>query len=74
MSRTNGQGARDERRIRVHGVPKNPPDLRKLARALILLAQAEADAQAQAEGEEPKRPTRQPREGGSATTNGGDAA
>jgi hypothetical protein len=39
-----------DRRIRVRGVRRNPPDLKKLSRALIALAvaqaQAEADAQA----------------------------
>lgn len=39
-----------ERRIRVRGVRRDPPDLKKLSRALIALAlaqaQAEADAQA----------------------------
>ena len=37
-----------ERRIRVRGVKRNPKDLRRLARALIELAQAEAEAEAQA--------------------------
>lgn len=40
----------NERRIRVEGVRRDPPDLKKLSRALIALAlaqaQAEADAQA----------------------------
>ena len=46
MSRTFHHG---ERRIRVHGVRKDPPDLRRLARALIELAQLEAEAEAEAE-------------------------
>jgi hypothetical protein len=40
----------NQRRIRVDGVRRDPPDLKKLSRALIALAlaraQAEADAQA----------------------------
>lgn len=42
---------RDERRVRVRAIRRDPPDLRKLAHALIDLAQAEAEAQAQAEHE-----------------------
>lgn len=37
-----------ERRISVRTVRRDPPDLRKLSRALIALAQADAEAQAQA--------------------------
>jgi len=48
MSRTNHQG---ERRIRVRGVRREATDLRRLARALIELAQAEAEAAAQADHE-----------------------
>ena len=36
-----------ERRISVRTVRRDPPDLRKLSRALLALAQAEAEAQAQ---------------------------
>ena len=43
MSRTFHRG---ERRIYVKGVRRQPADLRKLARALIALAQAEVDAAA----------------------------
>ncbi len=47
MSRTFHHG---ERRIRARGIRQDPPDLRRVARTLIALAeaQAEADAQAQA--------------------------
>lgn len=45
MSRTYHDG---ERSIRVRGVRKDPIDLRRLARALIALAQAQAEADAQA--------------------------
>ena len=46
MSRTFHHG---ERRIRVRGIRNSPPDLRRLARALIELAQAQAEAEAEAE-------------------------
>ena len=42
-----------ERRISVRTVRRDPPDLRKLSRALIALAQADAEAQAQAQTEHP---------------------
>lgn len=42
---------RVERRFRVRGVRRDPPDIRKLGKALISLAQAEAEKQAQAEHE-----------------------
>ena len=40
-----------ERRISVRTVRRDPPDLRKLSRALLALAQADAEAQAQAQAE-----------------------
>lgn len=40
---------RAQRQLRVRGVRRDPPDLRKLSRALIELAQAEAEREAQAE-------------------------
>jgi hypothetical protein len=46
MSRTFHHG---DRRIRVRGMRRDEPDLRKLARALINLAQAQAEADAQTE-------------------------
>ena len=48
MSRTYHRG---ERRIRVRGIRRRDPDLRKLGRALIELAQAQAEADALAEHE-----------------------
>ena len=48
MSRTFRNG---ERRIRVRGVRRDPAELRRLARALIELAQAQAEADAQHERE-----------------------
>lgn len=44
-------GRREKRRFRVRGERRDPPDLRKLGKALISLAQAEAEKQAQAEHE-----------------------
>ena len=38
-----------ERRISVRTIRRDPPDLRKLSRALIALTQADAEAKAQAE-------------------------
>jgi len=52
MSRTYHHG---ERRIRVHGIRKDPPDLRRLARALIELAQLEVEAEAEAEHKKQNR-------------------
>lgn len=40
---------RRERRLRVRAIRRNPPDLRKLSRALIELAQAQAEADAAAQ-------------------------
>lgn len=40
---------RVERRFRVRGVRRDQPDVRKLGKALISLAQAEAEKQARAE-------------------------
>jgi hypothetical protein len=60
MSRTNQPG---ERRVRVRPIRKSPPDLRRLARALIALveAEAEADAEAEAEALELRRQGRNPK-------------
>ncbi len=66
MSRTFHHG---ERRIRVRGIKRDPADLRRLARALIELAQAQAEAEAEAEHEDkqaartkqrPRRVAKQP--------------
>ena len=38
-----------ERRLRVRAIRRNPPDLKKLSRALIELAQAQAEADAAAQ-------------------------
>ena len=41
----------NERRIRVRAVRRDPPDIRKLSRALIALAMAQAQAEADAQAE-----------------------
>jgi hypothetical protein len=56
MSRTYHHG---ERRIRVKAVRRNPPDLKKLARAFVGLAQAQAEAEAQSQdSDQDQRPDR----------------
>jgi hypothetical protein len=39
------------RHLRIRGVRKDPPDIKKLSRAIILLAQAQAEADAAAQDE-----------------------
>jgi hypothetical protein len=58
-----------DRRITVRGVRRDPPDIRKLSRALISLAMAEAEREAQAEqtareAASASRKPRRPQEGG----------
>lgn len=48
-----GRGRGRQRNISVRAVRRDPPDLRKLSRALVQLAIAEAEAEAQAAGSEP---------------------
>jgi hypothetical protein len=55
MSRTFHHG---ERRIRVRAIRNSPPDLRRLARALIELAQAQAEAEAEAAAKQQRRSKR----------------
>lgn len=45
-----GRGRGRQRNISVRAVRRDPPDLRKLSRALIQLAMAEAEAEAQKAG------------------------
>lgn len=54
MSRTYRRG---ERRIRVRAIRRETPDYRKLARALIELAQAQAEAEARAEDRTRRAPS-----------------
>ncbi|WP_082376149.1 hypothetical protein [Nocardiopsis sp. NRRL B-16309] len=46
---TNQRRQKHEQRFVVRGERRDPPDMRKLGRALLSLAQAEAERQAQAE-------------------------
>jgi hypothetical protein len=63
MSRTFHHG---ERKIRVRAIRKDPPDLRRLARALIALVEAEAEAEAEEQirktGNKLKSPSIPPKE------------
>ena len=54
-SRASGS-PRPERHIVVYGVQRDKPDLRKLSRAVIAMAQAEAEREAQAQHETNRRP------------------
>jgi hypothetical protein len=59
MSRTykdSPKGGGRQRHISVRAVRRNPPDLRKLSRALIALAMAQAASEAAAEAEAKQRP------------------
>jgi len=53
-----------QRRLRIRAVRRNPPDLKKLSRALIELAQAQAEADAAREeaqrSKDGKRPSSPP--------------
>jgi hypothetical protein len=63
MSRTFHSG---ERRLRVRAIRKDKPDLRRLARALIALAEAQAEADAQQDDRsQPNRDRPAPRGSGS---------
>ena len=58
MSESREQNARS---IRVRSVRRDPPDLKKLSRALIAIAMAQAQAEADAQAEHKRR--KQDREG-----------
>ncbi len=59
-----------ERRLRVRGVRHDPPDLKKLAGALIALAQAQAETEAAAEHD--RRPAKGPSRRDAAEPSDGD--
>lgn len=46
------RGKKPERRIWIRSIRRDPPDLQKLGRALIALAEAEHEKEAQAEAEQ----------------------
>jgi hypothetical protein len=48
MSNKKNRSSAGDRQIRVRGVRRDPPDIRKLSRALIALAMAQAQAEADA--------------------------
>lgn len=54
---------KQERHIRIRSVRKDPPDLRKLAGAIIALAQAQAEAEAEAEAKQRTEPSNKDPEG-----------
>lgn len=59
MSRTHKDATgyrRKERPIAIRAVRRNPPDLRKLSRAIVALALAEAEAEAAATGGQTRSP------------------
>ena len=51
-----------ERRIRVRGVRRNPPDIKKLAHAVLEMAMAQAETDAMVDEERRKATDRLPRE------------
>lgn len=59
------RSAKRERHVRIRSVRKDPPDLRKLAGALIALAQAQAekDAEAQSQRDGLSTPDAAPKDG-----------
>ena len=70
MSRTFHNG---ERRIRARGIRHDPPDLRRLARVFIALAQAQAEAEAQTGGDKPAGKPTKNRPGAKASGGAGKA-
>ncbi len=61
-----------ERRLRAGGVRHDPPDLKKLAGALIALAQAQAETDAATEHQSRQTAARPPRQRGRAEPSDGD--
>jgi hypothetical protein len=49
MSKNRASRRKEERRITVRAVRRDPPDLRKFARAILTLAMAQAEADARAD-------------------------
>lgn len=54
MSNKNNRPAAGDRRVRVRGIRRDPPDIKKLSRALIALAMAQAQAEADAQAAQGK--------------------
>ena len=60
-----------ERRLRIRSIRRNPPDLKKLAGALIELARAQAEVDAEAEHDRQKTVQPRPRREGEVGSPGG---
>ena len=76
-NRSSRRKQKQEQRLRVRSIRRNPPDLSKLAGALIELAQAQAEADAEAEEvrrKAAKRARVAKRDGQDEDDAGGDAA
>ena len=76
MSRTYRRGSDGGNDIRVRAIRKDPPDLRRLARALIELAQLQEEAEAEKQHKKQTSHGKQVRQdpGAGATDQAGDAA
>lgn len=57
---TNRKRKEMDRRIRVRGIRRNPPDIRKLGHAIIALAQAQAEKEAEEELKRTQRRAEKP--------------
>jgi hypothetical protein len=57
QQRTGRRGSGRQRNISVRAVRRDPPDLRKLSRALIQLAVAQVEADARAEAKDSGQPS-----------------
>jgi hypothetical protein len=62
------------RKLRVRGVRKERPDIRRLSRAIIELAQARAEAEAQAAHRQPTDRSSSPANPATSDTNPADSA
>jgi hypothetical protein len=58
----NNSGHGKDRRIRVRGIRRDPPDLKKFSRAIVSLALAQAEAEAQAQQQNDPAETTPPSE------------
>lgn len=65
-ARKTNRKPQEERRLRVRGIRRGTPDVRKLSRAFIALALARAEADAQAQAENARRAASRGHGGGAA--------
>lgn len=56
MSNKQKRSPAGDRRIRVRGIRRDPPDIKKLSRALIELAMGQAQAEAEAQAAHEAKP------------------